>query len=282
MALANEAAWTMRQICDYDDIGYSQPGRWEIYPGGTTDCSAACASSYNSAGLAPEFPRDTYTGNLRPYSQERGFAVLDYAEVGPYPDNLAVGDMLLSEAASGGTGHVAMVTGHNELSEAWISETGDIDGAPGDQTGGETRTVTMTSHPLTLAGSWTHLLRPPAGGDDTTPTQTTPTTNTTITTQEDTMYLIRTVAPWGDYVYATICLAGIGGADAKTQAEADYLYPVIGVRPVGWQTYEELIRLAWVAHKQALASIGQAMGESIDDAVRRVVEATRPAGEVTA
>lgn len=283
MALANESAWSMRRKCDVDDMGYSQPYRWATYPGGTMDCSSGCAHSYNEGGIQPPFPLDTYTGNFRAYAAERGFAVLDYAEVGPYPDNLAVGDSLLSEAASGGVGHIAMVTGYNEVSEAWIAETGDIDGAPGDQTGNETRTVSFTGHPYTAASVWTHVLRPPADGDDTAPTQTTPTTTNTTTKENDSMYLIRTDAPWGDPVYATINLSGIGGASAKTQAEADVLYSVIGVCPIKtWEKYNELIRLAWVAHNEALASIGQTMGESIDDAVRRIVEATRPAEEVTA
>lgn len=287
MTIGSVAAATMQWLCDKAYVGYSQYERGDIRDGGSMDCSSGAAYSYNAGGVNPPFPADTSTHNFRERAAARGFAILDYAAVGPNPDNLAVGDALLSELASGGVGHIAVVTGYDTLSEAWISEIGDIYGEPGDQTGDETRTVTMTSHPLTLAGSWTHLLRPPAGGDDTATTQTTQTTpaapaTTTITTQEDTMYLIRTVTPWGEYAYATINLAGIGGAAAKTQAEADYLYPVIGVRPVGWETYNELVRLAWVAHTEALASIGRTMSESIDDAVRRVTEATRPATEVTA
>lgn len=282
MALADLAAATMRWLCAAAYIGYSQYERGDIRDGGSMDCSSGAAYSYNAGGVQPPFPADTSTHNFRARSAERGFAVLDYAAVGPYPDNLAVGDSLLSELASGGVGHIAVVTGYNELSEAWISEIGDIYGEPGDQTGGETRVVSFTDHPYTLSSSWTHVLRPPVDGDDTTPTQTTPTTNTT-TKENDSMYLIRTDAPWGEPVYATINLSGIGGASAKTQAEADVLYSVIGVYPIKtWEKYNELIRLAWVAHNEALASIGQTMGESIDDAVRRVVEATRPAEQVTA
>ena len=278
MALANESAWEMRKKCDYEYVGYSQYERLDIRDGGSMDCSSGCAHSYNVGGIQPPFPPDTYTGNFRAYAAERGFAILDYSQVGPYPDNLAIGDSLLSEAASGGVGHIAMVTGRDEISEAWISEIGDIYGEPGDQTGGETRTVSFTGHPYTTSGAWTHVLRPPVDGDDTTPTQATPTTtNTTTTKESDSMYLIRTDAPWGEPVYATINLSGIGGASAKTQAEADVLYPVVGVRVIGtWEKYNELIRLAWVAHNEALASIGQTMNESIDDAVRRVAEATRP------
>lgn len=154
------------QICDDLNIGYSQPGRWNLYPGGSTDCSALVADAYNHGGATPQFPRDTWTGNLRAYAAERGFTVLDWTP----PAALAPGDALLSEASSGGVGHVAIYTGDDCLREAWISETGDIDGAPGDQTDAETRTVAYSTHPHTLSGAWTHILRPPSGYTTPTPT----------------------------------------------------------------------------------------------------------------
>lgn len=268
MPLANEAAWKMRQICDHWNIGYSQPDRWNIAPGGNCDCSSACAGSYNLAGISPGFPADTYTGNLRPYSAARGFAVLDYAGVGPHPENLAIGDMLLSEAASGGTGHVAMVTGFNELSEAWISETGDIDGAPGDQTGGETRTVAFTDHPNTLSGTWTHLLRPPLDAPApsvqaaSTPTTTHPNTerNTDMPT------LIRADLPNGP-AYALVYLTGLGGARTLTQEEANDWYAVTGVRVVSYERWWKLVEEAWKANNAYLEALGRQVTVSVAEAV---------------
>ena len=55
-----------------------------------------------------------------------------------------------------------MYTGGDAEREAWISEIGDIYGAPGDQTDEETRTKPYSEHPLTVSGQWTHVLTPPA------------------------------------------------------------------------------------------------------------------------
>ena len=173
--LGQRAAANMAMLCDDWDVGYSQPGRWDIRDGGTTDCSAATAWAYNRAGISPPLPTDyrTWTGTWRSLAAARGFSVEEWdTDV-----DLGAGDLLLSEADSGGTGHIAMYTGGDAVREAWIAETGDIDGAPGDQTGGETRTVSYWGHPLTVSGQWTHVLHAPS-------TPTTTTTSTPTTTQE--------------------------------------------------------------------------------------------------
>ena len=164
--LGQLAASNMRHLRSLN-IGYSQPRRWNIWQGGTTDCSASTARAYNMTGLIAPFPEDlrTWTGTWRALAAERGFTVTAWD--GDTAD-LREGDLLLSEEASGGTGHIAMVTYPGVVSEWWGSETGDTDGADGDQTGQEGREKEIDIHPFTLSGNWTHVLRPPAitGGDE--------------------------------------------------------------------------------------------------------------------
>ena len=282
MALANESAWSMRKKCDFDDMGYSQPYRWATYPGGTMDCSSGCAQSYNEGGIQPPFPLDTYTGNFRAYAAERGFAILDYSQVGPYPDNLAIGDSLLSEAASGGVGHIAMVTGYDEVSEAWIAETGDIDGAPGDQTGGETRTVSFTDHPYTTSGVWTHVLRPPADGDGAAPTQTTPTTTNTTTTKENSsMFLISTPLSDGSWSYALITEKS-GACTLDDQQKAAYIRMLGDARGYPWDWYWLLVREAWERRNDLVAAVGKEVDEAAEEIVARLQVGLSPSTEVSA
>lgn len=140
--------------CDDWTLGYSQPDRLNIQNGGNCDCSSLAAWAYNQGGAS--FAPNTSTHNMRARAAAQGFSVIPW-----HPGaGLLPGDALLSEAASGGVGHVAIYTGGDALREAWISETGDIDGAPGDQTGGETRTLAYSGHPYTTGGNWTHILRP--------------------------------------------------------------------------------------------------------------------------
>lgn len=145
---------SVEEVCDDWNVGYSQPHRWDIWAGGSTDCSALTAWAYNQAGALPPFPRDSYTGNLRAYAAARGFETI------PYYAGIALkaGDAVLSEQA----GHVGIYIGQNRFCEAFISEQGTIDGAPGDQTGGETRTTSFTGHHLTRSNRWDWVLRPPA------------------------------------------------------------------------------------------------------------------------
>lgn len=168
------------------DVGYSQPRRFspEIHAaiaagGGVADmdCSSGVALAYNAGGMSPPFPEDgtTWTGSLRELAGARGFTVMDWGEVGPHAENLLPGDLLLSERDSGGVGHVAMALWGDAVGEAWIDSRGsdgwdDPDEPIGDQTGGETRQIAYTSHPYTVSGRWTHVLR--HTGPDTTTTTT--------------------------------------------------------------------------------------------------------------
>lgn len=168
------------------DVGYSQPRRFspEIHAaiaagGGVADmdCSSGVALAYNAGGMSPPFPEDgtTWTGSLRELAGARGFTVMDWGEVGPHAENLLPGDLLLSERDSGGVGHVAMALWGDAVGEAWIDSQGsdgwdDPDELIGDQTGGETRQIAYTSHPYTVSGRWTHVLRY-VGDEPTTPSQ---------------------------------------------------------------------------------------------------------------
>ena len=89
------------------------------------------------------------------------------------------------------------------------------------------------------------------------------------------MHMIRTVTPWGSYAYALVCLSGLGGARAINQDEADYYYHVLGVQPVGWQTWNALIERAWQAHAAAVKAIGSAVDVSIADEVATILDTVK-------
>lgn len=100
------------------------------------------------------------------------------------------------------------------------------------------------------------------------------------TTRKDkkTMYLLRTVTPWGTYAYALVTLSGLGGARAIDQAEADVYYPALGVTPVGWQTWNNLVERAWQAHNAAIKAIGGAVDISIADEVATILDTVKAIG----
>lgn len=185
MTIAEDAArwvaWLTGSAGQFN-IGYSQPRRWTFMAAARqgagaadADCSALVSGAYNLAGIPSPFPEDgaTWTGSLRELAEERSFQVIPYSQVGGDPDNLLPGDLLLSERASGGVGHVAMALWGDNLGEAWGDSQGsdgwdDPDEPVGDQTGGETRQVAYTGHIYTVGGRWTHVLR--YAGPDTTST----------------------------------------------------------------------------------------------------------------
>ena len=195
--LGQRAAQYAAAMCDDYNVGYSQHNRWDMpdiselisntgYGDAyEADCSSLTARAYNAAivslglqGRIPLFPESdaTWTGSWRSLASARGFSVEEW-----YPGvDLDVGDLLLSERDSGGTGHIAIYTGGDAEREAWISEIGDIYGAPGDQTDEETRTKSYSGHPLTVSGQWTHVLTPPA----VTPTAAPP-SNPTVQEDDD-------------------------------------------------------------------------------------------------
>lgn len=186
VSVAEYAAAEARYIAQCD-VGYSQPDRWTWYDNcdwdgwllkspQNADCSAFVAGCYNIAAhhewgepfTAGYFPRSTWTGSIREECAKRNFADISGSWTGNVPDGgWYTGDIVLSEAASGGRGHVAIIIngGSGEssdgalLAEAWIAEDGSIDGYLGDQTGSEVRIVEYASHPYTQSASWTHALR---------------------------------------------------------------------------------------------------------------------------
>lgn len=183
MTVQTVAARVARQICDQENVGYSQPDRRTWYANAdwaghvsspqNADCSslvcgAICYGIHDTYGARwghPALPEinDHWTGNMRPGLEARGFNEVPWADSDLTPaGGFRVGDVILSAANEGGVGHVVIAVedgGDPLVSEAWIAEDGSIDGYLGDQTGSETRTVRYSSHPHTQAGRWTSCHR---------------------------------------------------------------------------------------------------------------------------
>lgn len=158
-------------------VGYSQPDRlmayersnedgW-LYADANMDCSSMVRGAINyglhAAGYSWDDPRmlppSSWTGSQREELTARGWVEVPWGDNDLYPSGgLQVGDVLLSEAASGGLGHVAMVV-QDGPAEAWTAEDGSTDGYVGDQTGRETRVGPYEGHPYTTGAHWTHCLR---------------------------------------------------------------------------------------------------------------------------
>lgn len=165
-------------------VGYSQPDRLNVYRDSdeqgylTRNTSADCGTIVMGAinyGLHKAYPAlkwghpvlfdldDYWTGNLRGGLEARGFREVPWDDADLYPSGgFRVGDVVLSSKNEGGVGHVCMVVATTPtilVAEAWISETDDIHGAPGDQTGGEVRIETYATHLDTARGAWTSCHR---------------------------------------------------------------------------------------------------------------------------
>lgn len=183
MSVQAVTARIARQICDQEDVGYSQPDRRTWYANAdwaghcsspqNADCSslacgAICYGLHDAMGVPwghaalPEI-NDHWTGNMRAGLEARGFGEVPWAGENLTPDGgFKMGDIVLSAANEGGVGHVIVIVedGYDPLeSEAWIAEDGSIDGYLGDQTGQETRTVRYSTHPYTQRGAWTSCHR---------------------------------------------------------------------------------------------------------------------------
>lgn len=283
------ASW-MTYYTTVADVGYSQPNRHSIdaltepVPGAVAeaDCSSSTLAAARRAGL----PTGTasYTGDMRAGLGAVGWAVIPYAQTGGDADNLYPGDLLLSEAASGGVGHVAAYIGNDTVAELWIDGQGDImgsaegDGA-GDDTGGESRVIGFYAHPYTVRSLWTHVLRPPAeAADDTTTTASAaPAHAATTDTIGDEMHIICTRTPWGEWAYALIHTT-VGGARAidNTYGERTAYEQMLGSAViVDWDFYNLLVRQAWERHNAAVAAIRGGVREDIDAAVQRVIDASK-------
>jgi hypothetical protein len=135
--------------CAVYSCGYSQEDRKDIsierLKNGTaeTDCSAGVSWWLYKGGLLDENPW-FYTAIEIDYLVSKGFTLMP-ATVAPRRN-----DVLWRQ------GHTAIYIGDGMQAEALWSEDHSYDGAPGDQTGGETL---VREYP---AGGWTYILRPPA------------------------------------------------------------------------------------------------------------------------
>ena len=288
MTLKSETlcAWA-RYATTSANIGYSQPNRRTIFnltemiPGAVAE--ADCSSLALWAALRAGLPTGdaSYTGDMRHALEAVGWAAIPYAATGGDADNLYPGDLLLSEATSGGVGHVAVNLGDGTVAEAWIDGQGDIMGSaggdgPGDDTGGETRVVDFYAHPYTARGLWTHVLRPPAETVDGTNAAATP--ETPSIELEDTMHLIKTTTPWGATAYALVN-GSLGGARAIDNSDGGELNAYIRMlgepKWVEWDWYQLLIRRSWEMHNWLVGIIAGAVKVDIDEAVAKIINATK-------
>lgn len=276
-----EFARRLYWMCAEADGGYSQPNRLDVQrtrgvPGGYFTFEADCSSLVIEAAKQAGYPTGaaTYTGDMRSALEAVGWTVIPYAATAGLAANLYTGDVILSEAASGGVGHVAAYIGDNRVAEAWIDGRGDIMGSAegdgeGDDTGGETRVVPFSSHPYTLAGSWTHVLRPPAftppAGSETTETITTPPKG------NPRMFAISYNSVYGIKGYALITESA--GAYALDRVGAQVYNDVVPMTEVPAHHAEMLIREAWERHNRVAANAAAETRVDIDQATAQVLAA---------
>ena len=272
-------AWMMVQA----DGGYSQPHRLDVrrtrgvWESGFTfegDCSSCVLEAAYQAGLPTGSA--SYTGDMRGELAAAGWAVIPYAATGGDLDNLAPGDVLLSEAASGGVGHTGGLIPGGLVAEAWIDGHGDIMGSadgdgPGDDTGGETRVVPFYSHPYTLSGAWTHVLRPPALDAADASAEPTP------TPKGQTMLGITYTANEYGGVTAYVLLTESAGAYALDRVQAQVYN---GVLPQGFVEVPEhhanmLIRECWERFNTVASGVASGVRVDIDEATARVLAAVK-------
>ena len=183
MSVGSVTARIARQVSANENVGYSQPRRrtwfaaadWagHVPSAQDADCSSlACGAIDYGLHDTYNVPwghqalleiNDFWTGNMRAGMEARGFRERTWPDENLCPDGgFQAGDIILSAGNEGGTGHVVIALEDAVdplISESWISETGDIDGEPGDQTGEETRLKRYSAHPLTQRGAWTSCHR---------------------------------------------------------------------------------------------------------------------------
>lgn len=106
-----------------------------------------------------------------------------------------------------------------------------------------------------------------------------PLTSATITTnkkdrRESDMLVIRTTTPWGTYAYALVDFAGLRGARAIDQGEADiyYLNDILDFKVVGWDQWNQLVERAWQAHNEVAERVASAVKVSVGEEVSKVVD----------
>lgn len=183
MSVGSVTARIARQVSENENVGYSQYRRrswfaaadWagHVPSAQDADCSSlACGAIDYGLHDTYNVPwghqalleiNDFWTGNMRAGMEARGFRERTWPDENLCPDGgFQAGDIILSAGNEGGTGHVVIALEDAVdplISESWISETGDIDGEPGDQTGEETRLKRYSAHPLTQRGAWTSCHR---------------------------------------------------------------------------------------------------------------------------
>ena len=183
MSVGSVTARIARQVSESENVGYSQYRRrswfaaadWagHVPSAQDADCSSlACGAIDYGLHDTYNVPwghqalleiNDFWTGNMRAGMEARGFRERTWPDENLCPDGgFQAGDIILSAGNEGGTGHVVIAledAADPLISESWISETGDIDGEPGDQTGEETRLKRYSAHPLTQRGAWTSCHR---------------------------------------------------------------------------------------------------------------------------
>ena len=183
MSVGAVTARIARQVSENENVGYSQYRRrtwfaaadWagHVPSAQDADCSSLACGAIDY-GLHDTYGvpwghqalleiNDFWTGNMRAGMEARGFRERTWPDENLCPDGgFQAGDIILSAGNEGGTGHVVIALEDAVdpiISESWISETGDIDGEPGDQTGEETRLKRYSAHPLTQRGAWTSCHR---------------------------------------------------------------------------------------------------------------------------
>lgn len=276
-------AWMMTQA----DGGYSQPNRLDVRrtrgvwdPGFQFegDCSSCVLEAAYQAGLPTGSA--SYTGDMRAGLEAVGWAVIPYAATGGDLDNLADGDVLLSEAASGGVGHTGGLIPGGLVAEAWIDGRGDIMGSaggdgPGDDTCGETRVVPFYSHPYTVRGLWTHVLRPPALDAADSPAEPTPTTKGIPN-----MFGITYTANAYGGITAYVLIHESAGADALDRVQAQVYNSVLpnGFTEVPEHHAEMLIRESWGRHNRIANAVAANTRVDINEATARVLAAVKEGG----
>lgn len=183
MSVGSVTARIARQVSESENVGYSQYRRrswfaaadWagHVPSAQDADCSSLACGAIDY-GLHDTYGvpwghqalleiNDFWTGNMRAGMEARGFRERTWPDENLCPDGgFQAGDIILSAGNEGGSGHVVIALEDAVdpiISESWISETGDIDGEPGDQTGEETRLKRYSAHPLTQRGAWTSCHR---------------------------------------------------------------------------------------------------------------------------
>ena len=144
---ANVAAQIMEHLCECSEHGYSQPGRHgtsghcsvKTYAGtikvtkGDRDCLSAVCEAWELALAGSPYDglitRYNWTGGMR--EMFVGSGLFSWQAVSA---NASRGDIYLDEST-----HTAMALGGGKIGHFTGSETGGIDGEPGDQTGRESR-----------------------------------------------------------------------------------------------------------------------------------------------